>query len=236
MIVHLAHRNACAVPARVEHLARRQLAEIHIGRTASDGPTARFSTAVYGAPPATSTTWARDSFPSRLPGYSATSLIPGVNLPCLYRLAIHLASTSRRGAMRGEIRPGEVDTVSGTSEATVFPGVYQEAPCGAHTGQHEDLITSPTPPSCRRFRILTRVVGESSRYCELSVCSSGRWCGRGGRSALGLKNKFRHDDFPFLASQIWLVRRARVFLIPDYDCHDRAVGAAHPRGRRETPR
>ena len=27
MIVHLAHRNACAVPARVEHLARRQLAK-----------------------------------------------------------------------------------------------------------------------------------------------------------------------------------------------------------------
>ena len=27
---YLAHRNGCAVPVRVEHLARRQLAEIHV--------------------------------------------------------------------------------------------------------------------------------------------------------------------------------------------------------------
>ena len=39
--------------------------------------TARFSTAVYGVSLATSTMWARDSFPFRLHWYSATSLIPG---------------------------------------------------------------------------------------------------------------------------------------------------------------
>ena len=99
----------------------------------SDGPTARFSTAVYGAPPATSTTWARDSFPLRLSGYSATSLIPGVKLPCLYRLAIHPASTSRRGAMRGEIRPGEVDTVSVTGEVPHFPRRLPRGPLRSRT-------------------------------------------------------------------------------------------------------
>ena len=62
----------------------------------------------------------------------------------------------------------------------IFPGVYQEAPCVVHAEQHKDLITSPTPPSCRRFSILTRVVSESSQYCELSGCFSWWWSGEGG--------------------------------------------------------
>ena len=126
----------------------------------SDGPTARFSTAVYGAPPATSTTWARDSFPSRLPGYSATSLISGVKLPCLYRLAIHPASTSRRGAMRGEIRPGEVDTVSVTGEVPHFP---------------RRLLRGALRSPHRAARGLDHI---SSRTVRLKVLDFDQWGGR----------------------------------------------------------
>ena len=97
--------------------------------------TARSYAVVYGVSPATSTTWARDSFPCQLPWYSATSLIPGLG-PTLFS---SLRCSPFGNVMTTGSVPRNTAPISGQSirhglSTGFFLAFIDRVPCGVHAG------------------------------------------------------------------------------------------------------